>query len=114
MANGGIIGTVNNPTSSTATGVWQQEEQYEAVRDGTWPKRAVFTTKSARFNSGSSDYLTFTPSADTNRKCKNMDIFCVGKNGKRKSRLFFSCWFWYTIKIYFWCLWWWRYRHTYL
>ena len=58
MANGGIIGTVNNPTSSTATGVWQQEEQYEAVRDGTWPQRALFTTKSARFNSASSDYMT--------------------------------------------------------
>ena len=68
MANGGIIGTVNNPTSSTATGVWQQEEQYEAVRDGTWPSRALFTTKSARFNSGSSDYLAKTFSSDGNRK----------------------------------------------
>ena len=67
MANGGIIGTVNNPTSSTATGVWQQEEQYEAVRDGTWPSRPLFTTKSARFNSGSSDYLNRTPSSASNR-----------------------------------------------
>ena len=58
MANGGIIGTVNNPTSSTATGVWQQEEQYEAKVTGTWPQRALFTTKSARFNSASSDYMT--------------------------------------------------------
>ena len=68
MANGGIIGKVNNPTSTTATGVWQQEEQYEAVRDGTWPSRALFTTKSARFNSGSSDSLTRTPSSASNRK----------------------------------------------
>ena len=60
MANGGIIGTVNNPTSSTATGVWQQEEQYEAVRDGTWPRRALFTTKSLRFNRGSTDFLNRT------------------------------------------------------
>jgi len=67
MANGGIIGTVNNPTSTTATGVWQQEEQYEAVRDGTWPSRPLFTTKSARFNSGSSDYLNRTPSSASNR-----------------------------------------------
>jgi len=57
MANGGIIGTVNNPTSSTATGVWQQEEQYEAKVTGTWPQRALFTTKSARFNTASTDYL---------------------------------------------------------
>ena len=67
MANGGIIGKVNNPTSTTATGVWQQEEQYEAVRDGTWPSRALFTTKSARFNDGSSDYLNKTASAGNRR-----------------------------------------------
>ena len=63
MANGGIIGTVNNPTSTTATGVWQQEEQYEAVRDGTWPQRSLFTTKSLRFNDASSDYLNRTASS---------------------------------------------------
>jgi len=67
MANGGIIGKVNNPTSSTATGVWQQEEQYEAVRDGTWPEKPLFTTKSARFNDGSSDYLNITPGSDGSR-----------------------------------------------
>ena len=66
MANGGIIGTVNNPTSTTATGVWQQEEQYEAVRDGTWPEKALFTTKSLRFNPASSDYLNRTPSSAFN------------------------------------------------
>jgi len=58
MANGGIIGTVNTPTSSTATGVWQQQEQYEAKVTDTWPQRALFTTKSLRFNSASSDYLS--------------------------------------------------------
>ena len=60
MANGGIIGTVNNPTSTTATGVWQQEEQYEARVTDTWPERALFTTKSLRFNDGSSDNLSRT------------------------------------------------------
>ena len=68
MANGGIIGTVNNPTSSTATGVWQQEEQYEAVRNGTWPLRPLFTTKSLRFNDGSSDKLTRTQSNGNRQK----------------------------------------------
>jgi len=60
MANGGIIGPVNIPTSTTATGVWQQEEQYEAKVTDTWPQRALFTTKSARFNNASSDYLNRT------------------------------------------------------
>ena len=68
MANGGIIGPVNNPTSTTATGVWQQEEQYEARVTDTWPQRALFTTKSARFNDDSSDYLNRTPSSATNQK----------------------------------------------
>ena len=65
MANGGIIGTVNNPTSTTATGVWQQEEQYEARVTDTWPERSLFTTKSLRFNDGSSDYLSRTKGTST-------------------------------------------------
>ena len=68
MANGGIIGTVNNPTSTTATGVWQQEEQYEAKVTDTWPQRSLFTTKSLRFNDGSSDYLTESVSSTSNRR----------------------------------------------
>jgi len=63
MANGGIIGPVNIPTSTTATGVWQQDEQYEAKVTDTWPQRALFTTKSARFNRASSDYLIRTPNS---------------------------------------------------
>jgi len=63
MANGGIIGTVNTPTSTTATGVWHQQEQYEAKVTDTWPQRALFTTNSARFNDGSTDYLSRTPSS---------------------------------------------------
>ena len=65
--NGGIIGVVNDPTSTTASGVWQQEEQYEAKVNDTWPQRALFTTKSLRFNDGSSDYLIRTPSSASNK-----------------------------------------------
>tara|TARA_R100001480_G_scaffold154450_2_gene159711 strand:- start:197 stop:1699 length:1503 start_codon:yes stop_codon:yes gene_type:complete len=65
--NGGIIGVVNDPTSTTASGVWQQEEQYEAKVNDTWPQRPLFTTKSLRFNDGSSDYLIRTPSSASNK-----------------------------------------------
>ena len=91
--NGGIIGVVNDPTSTTASGVWQQEEQYEAKVNDTWPQRALFTTKSLRFNSGSSDYLNRTPSsAGTQTKAtisvwfkrsnlsSNQAIFSTGSN----------------------------------
>jgi len=74
--NGGIIGVVNDPTSTVASGVWQQEEQYEAKVNDTWPQRALFTTKSLRFNDGSSDYLNRTPSQEGSRR-----------------QLTFSCWF---------------------
>ncbi len=66
--NGGIIGVVNDPTSTTASGVWQQEEQYEAKVNDTWPQRPLFTTNSCRFNDGSSDYLSRTPGSTGNTK----------------------------------------------
>ena len=99
MANGGIIGPVNIPTSTTATGVWQQDEQYEAKVTDTWPQRALFTTKSLRFNRGSSDNLTRTPSSASNRRTftlsfwvKRADLgsgnrspFSVGNSGSSTS-----------------------------
>ena len=88
MANGGIIGTVNNPTSTTATGVWQQEEQYEAVRDGTWPERPLFTTKSARFNKASSDYLNRTATSGNRQVSTFSGWLKKGSNGVDTNRVF--------------------------
>jgi hypothetical protein len=81
MANGGIIGTVNTPTSTTATGVWQQEEQYEAKVTDTWPQRALFTTNSCRFNE-SDDCLIKTFGSAGNRKLWTFSVwFKRGKLG---------------------------------
>ena len=60
MENGGIIGVINTPTSETASGVWQQEEQYQAQTTGTWPPIPSLGVNSARFNSVSTDYLSRT------------------------------------------------------
>jgi hypothetical protein len=35
--NGGIIGKVNTPTTSTATGVWRLQDQYNARKNDIWP-----------------------------------------------------------------------------
>jgi hypothetical protein len=35
--NGGIIGVLNTPTTSSASGVWAIEDQYQARTTGTWP-----------------------------------------------------------------------------
>jgi hypothetical protein len=80
MANGGIIGPPNIPTSTTATGVWQQEEQYEAKVTDTWPERALFTTKSARFDRGSSDYLNKTFSGAGNRTTWTISVWVKRAN----------------------------------
>lgn len=60
--NGGVIGIINTPTSTTASGVWALQDQYEAKRNGNWPLTPFVSPYSARFNSGSSDNLnrTFT------------------------------------------------------
>ena len=41
IGNGGIIGVANNPTSTTATGVWSLQEQYKAKKAGNWPLPAT-------------------------------------------------------------------------
>jgi len=63
MANGGIIGPVNNPTADLATGVWELEEQYQAQVGGIWPPIPAIGLNSCRFNSASSDYLSKSVSA---------------------------------------------------
>jgi hypothetical protein len=88
MANGGIIGPVNIPTSTTATGVWQQEEQYEAKVTDTWPQRTLFTTKSLRFNDGSSDYLSRNEGAG-NRRTFTLSAWCK-RSGISSSNTIFS------------------------
>jgi len=87
--NGGIIGVVNDPTSTTASGVWQQEEQYEAKVNDTWPQRPLFTTKSLRFNDGSSDSLNRTPSGDGNKRTFTFSTWL--KISTIKEHMFFTC-----------------------
>jgi len=68
--NGGIIGKINTPTTSVASGVWSIEQQFEAQSSSTWPLAFPQTTftNSCRFNDDSSDYLNRTPSSASNRK----------------------------------------------
>jgi len=66
--NGGIIGPANNPTSSTASGVWDLPAQYQAISGGNWPPIPTIAANSLRFNDGSSDYLSRTFSTPTSDK----------------------------------------------
>ena len=35
--NGGVIGVANNPTISSAKGIWSLSEATKAIRAGLWP-----------------------------------------------------------------------------
>ena len=41
--NGGIIGVVNTPTTSVATGVWALEDQFNARVGNIWPSRPPYS-----------------------------------------------------------------------
>ena len=59
--NGSVIGPINTPTSSVASGVWSLGEVAEAVRDSIWPAPQFSFEKIATITPGSSvSTLTFS------------------------------------------------------
>ena len=70
QGNGGVVGPANDPTTSTASGVWGLKEHAEAVGAGEWPGPIVQyqIQRSLRFNSADSAYLSRTPASAGNRK----------------------------------------------
>jgi len=60
MKNGGLITKkINIPTTSSASGVWSLQEQYEAETNDSWPKFIDI-------NSISTDVLLYSPFDDSN------------------------------------------------
>ena len=57
--NGGIIGKINTPTTSVASGVWSLQDQFESQSSSIWPLGFPQTTiaNSCRFNDDSDDNL---------------------------------------------------------
>lgn len=71
--NGGILGATNNPTSTSAGGIWTPVQHYQAQRDGLWPVATAplpdYTiSRSLRFNKTDSAALNYTPAIAGNRK----------------------------------------------
>jgi hypothetical protein len=66
--NGGVIGVLNTPSTSSAKGVWALQDQYEAKRNNNWPLTTFVSPNSARFNTASTDFLIRTPASTTNRR----------------------------------------------
>ena len=70
--NGGIIGPANTPVgglmAGVAGGVWRMNDLLDFVGNSQWPLAPQDIENSTRFNDGSSDYLSRTPSSAGNRK----------------------------------------------
>jgi hypothetical protein len=68
--NGGVIGKINTPTTTLASGVWSLDSQFDSQSSSIWPLAFPQTTiaNACRFNDGSSDYLSKTPSGAGNRR----------------------------------------------
>ena len=67
--NGGIIGKINTPTTSVASGVWTLQDQFEAQTSSICPLAfpQITIANACRFDDGSSDYLIRTPSGASNK-----------------------------------------------
>ena len=74
--NGGIIGKINTPTTSLASGVWSLDSQFDSQASSIWPLAFPQTTiaNACRLDDGSSDGFSLS-----------------GQNGNRKT-FTFSCW----------------------
>ena len=68
--NGGIIGKINTPTTSVASGVWSLDSQFESQSGSTWPLAfpQVTLANACKFDAASSDSLTRTFGTPTNNK----------------------------------------------
>jgi hypothetical protein len=62
--NGGVIGPINTPTSSVASGVWSLGEVAEASRDEIWPQPVypLTYTGGTTFTYGGATFVKFTSS----------------------------------------------------
>jgi hypothetical protein len=68
--NGGVIGKINTPTTTLASGVWSLDSQFDSQSSSIWPLAfpQVTFTNSCRFNDDGSNYLNKTFSGNGNRR----------------------------------------------
>jgi len=92
--NGGILGKINTPTTTVASGVWSLDSQFEAQSSSIWPLAFPQTTftNACRFNDDNSDYLDKS-SYSTPTSTKQFTWSCWFKLGEVGARgRFFDFW----------------------
>ena len=80
--NGGIIGKINTPTTSVASGVWSLDSQFESQSGSTWPLAfpQVTLANSCRFDRGNNDYLNKTFSGAGSRTTWTISVWVKRAN----------------------------------
>ena len=89
--NGGILGKINTPTTTVASGVWSLDSQFESQSGSTWPLAFPQTTiaNSCRFDRASGDYLSRTPSGAGNRKIFTFSTWLKGHDAAVQGSSYF-------------------------
>jgi hypothetical protein len=92
--NGGIIGKLNTPTTTVASGVWTLQDQFEAQTSSIWPLAfpQITIANACRFDDGSSDYFDKSSYA-TSTSTKQFTWSCWFKISETLARgRFFDFW----------------------
>ena len=89
--NGGQYITANpqQPTQSSAPGIWDIDEQGSAQAAGRWPLPPNVVQRSLRFNSADSAYLNRTPTVAGNRRTYTLSLW-VKRSGLGTEQHFLS------------------------
>jgi len=75
--NGGIIGKINTPTTSLASGVWSLDSQFDSQSSSIWPLAFPNTTiaNSCRFSKADNTYLSKTTGTATNTDICTLSVW---------------------------------------
>jgi hypothetical protein len=76
--NGNIIGKLNKPTTSVASGIWDLREQLRSQRDGIWPLTNLIITNTQNLKGDFSDDSYTFSSADLGAASDFRHIIVVG------------------------------------
>ena len=80
--NGGIIGVVNTPTQSVASGVWASQDQYNARVGNIWPTGVAATGCSEVKTVGGFRYHLFDTSSSFDvTNGGDVEIIVIGAGG---------------------------------
>jgi hypothetical protein len=81
--NGGIIGVLNTPSTTSASGVWALQDQYEARTTNTWPVSGVVATGGSEVKTiGSYKYHMFDASSSlVVSQGGSVEILVIGAGG---------------------------------